>query len=42
MVILFPMARVIRPGQAVTMDYSTARVNINVNERNAIVGVTCG
>jgi len=36
------VARVIRPGQAVTMDYSTARVNINVNERNAIVGVTCG
>jgi hypothetical protein len=34
--------RVIKPGQAVTMDYSGTRVNIKVNERNAIVGVTCG
>lgn len=34
--------RVIRPGQAVTMDYSDTRVNIKVNERNAIVGITCG
>ena len=36
------VARVIRPGQAVTMDYSAARVNVHVNERNAITGVTCG
>ena len=34
--------RVIRPGDAVTMDYRGDRVNIKVNERNAIVGVTCG
>lgn len=34
--------RVIRPGQAVTMDYSPVRVNIHVNERNAITGITCG
>jgi hypothetical protein len=34
--------RTIRPGQAVTMDYSAARVNVHVNERNAITGVTCG
>ena len=34
--------RVIRPGQAVTMDYRGDRVNIKVNERNAIVGVACG
>ena len=34
--------RVIHPGQAVTMDFSTVRVNIHVNERNAITGVTCG
>jgi len=24
------------------MDYSAARVNISVNERNAIVGISCG
>jgi hypothetical protein len=36
------VARVIRPGQAVTMDYSAARVNVHVNERNAITGITCG
>ena len=36
------VARVIKPGQPVTLDYSTARVNINVNERNAISSVTCG
>lgn len=36
------VARVIRPGQAVTMDFSPARVNVHVNERNAITGVTCG
>lgn len=34
--------RVIHPGQAVTMDYSPVRVNIHVNERNAITGITCG
>ena len=34
--------RVIRPGQMVTMDYSPVRVNIHVNERNAITSVTCG
>ena len=34
--------RVIHPGQAVTMDFSPHRVNIHVNERNAITSVTCG
>ena len=34
--------RVIHPGQAVTMDFSPVRVNIHVNERNAITSVTCG
>lgn len=34
--------RVIRPGQAVTMDFNHARVNIHVNERNAITSITCG
>ena len=36
------VTRVIRPGQAVTMEFSGERVNVNVNEREAIVGVTCG
>lgn len=36
------VARVLRPGQVVTMEFSGERVNINVNEREAIVGVTCG
>lgn len=36
------VARVIRPGEVVTMEYSAARVNIHVNERNAITGITCG
>ena len=34
--------RVIHPGDVVTMDYRGDRVNIKVNERNAIVGVSCG
>lgn len=34
--------RVIHPGQAVTMDYNPSRVNIHVNERNAINSITCG
>lgn len=34
--------RVIHPGQAVTMDFSPVRVNIHVNERNAITSITCG
>ena len=35
-------ARVLRPGQVVTMEFSGERVNVKVNEREAIVGVTCG
>ena len=34
--------RVIHPGQAVTMDFRGDRVNIHVNERNAITSITCG
>lgn len=34
--------RVIRPGQAVTMDYSPARLNIEVNGAERISRVTCG
>jgi hypothetical protein len=36
------ITRVLRPGQVVTMEFSGERVNIRVNEREAIVGVTCG
>jgi len=36
------IARVLRPGQMVTMEFSAERVNIRVNERAAIIGVTCG
>lgn len=34
--------RVIRPGEAVTMDVRGDRLNLNVNARNAIDGVKCG
>ena len=36
------VVRVIHPNDVITMDYSNARVNVKVNERNAIIGVTCG
>ncbi|MFS8063938.1 MAG: I78 family peptidase inhibitor [Luteimonas sp.] len=36
------IARVLRPGQVVTMEFSAERVNLNVNEREAITGITCG
>ena len=35
-------ARVIKPGQAVTMDYREDRVNINVDANNVIISVKCG
>ena len=34
--------RVIRPGDAVTMDFRGDRLNLNVNARNAIDAVKCG
>jgi hypothetical protein len=34
--------RVIRPGEVVTMDYHGDRLNLDVNERNAITGARCG
>ncbi|PKP71018.1 MAG: hypothetical protein CVT82_04100 [Alphaproteobacteria bacterium HGW-Alphaproteobacteria-4] len=34
--------RVIRPGQAVTMDYSAARLNVSLDAGGRIVRVTCG
>ena len=36
------VARVLHPDDVVTMEYSFQRVNVKVNERNAIVGITCG
>lgn len=36
------LARVLRPGQVITMEFSAERVNARVNERNAIIGITCG
>ena len=34
--------RVIKPGQAVTMDYRGDRLNVEVDAHNAIVRITCG
>lgn len=34
--------RVIRPGDVVTMDYRVDRLNLDVNDRNAITGARCG
>lgn len=36
------LVRVVRPGMAVTMDYRADRLNVDVNDRNAITGVRCG
>ena len=34
--------RIIRPGDAVTMDYIESRLNISLNEDDEIVEVICG
>lgn len=34
--------RVIRPGMAVTMDYSPSRLNIEIDDAEVISRVTCG
>jgi len=36
------VARVLHPGDIVTMEARTGRLNIDVDERNIIVGVRCG
>ena len=36
------VVRVLKPGQVVTMEFSAERVNVKVNERDAIIGITCG
>lgn len=34
--------RVIKPGQPVTMDFRADRLNVEVDEHNAIVKISCG
>lgn len=34
--------RVIRPGEVVTMDFRADRLNLDVNDRDAISGARCG
>jgi len=36
------VVRVIRPGEAVTMEYMQDRLNIEVNANNVIITVRCG
>lgn len=36
------VARVIEPGMSVTMDFRADRLNIDLNDRRAIVGLRCG
>ena len=36
------MARVIGPGQAVTMEYSAQRLNLEVNAAHSVMNVRCG
>jgi len=34
--------RVLRPGQAVTLEFDGARLNVEVDESNTIVALRCG
>jgi len=36
------MARVLRPGQVVTMEYREGRLNVNVDAANRVKSFTCG
>lgn len=36
------VARTLKPGQMVTMEYRAGRLNIDVDEKNVIVAVRCG
>ncbi len=36
------IARVLKPGQMVTMEYLEGRLNINVDEKNVITHLRCG
>jgi Peptidase inhibitor I78 family len=41
-VLLMGPVRVIRPGMAVTMDYSATRINFAIDDANRISAITCG
>ena len=41
-VLLMGPVRVVRPGMAVTMDYSAARINFSIDAANRINQITCG
>jgi hypothetical protein len=36
------MARVLRPGQAVTMEFSSQRLNLDIDAANQVTRVRCG
>ncbi|CAN5658338.1 hypothetical protein BH23PSE2_BH23PSE2_05250 [soil metagenome] len=36
------IARTLKPGQMVTMEYHSSRLNIDVDERNVVTNVRCG
>ena len=36
------VARVLKPGQIVTMEYLNGRLNVNVDDRNRVKSFTCG
>jgi len=36
------VVRVIRPNQAITMDYNAARVNVHLDKDDVITMITCG
>jgi hypothetical protein len=36
------IARTLRPGQVVTMEYRGDRLNLDVDDRNVVTGVRCG
>jgi hypothetical protein len=36
------VARVLHPGEVVTMEYRSGRLNLDVDERNVIVRLRCG
>jgi len=36
------LARILRPGQIVTMEYRNGRLNVNVDGRNRVQRFTCG
>jgi Peptidase inhibitor I78 family len=36
------IARFIRPNEAITMEYSPGRLNLGLDKRDVVMGVTCG